>query len=176
MGAGRWYRRPDVPGSGIRFIRVGRHTFRLDLIEHLWERPPGDDPARGSTLTSIEVPAEVTRAVAGVEWAMTRLIKLLASPDEGVRNGALAALDAMGVAAIGFLTVGLSTSKETGYRVRIIEALGALAPLSRTTVLLVLGAAALDKDPEVRKAASRVIWGVKSFHAEKTPTGTPARA
>ncbi|MCA1684976.1 MAG: hypothetical protein LC745_03125, partial [Planctomycetia bacterium] len=78
-----------------------------------------------------EVPAEVTKVAAGVERAMTRLIKLLASPDGAVRAGAL----------------------------------GALAPVSRTTVLMTLGLAATDRAPEVRAAAARVVWGLETPRA-----------
>jgi hypothetical protein len=58
---------------------------------------------------------------------MTRLLSLLKSPEPAVQQGALAALDSMGVVAVGYLSLGLATSKDPAYRVRIVEALGVLA-------------------------------------------------
>jgi len=50
--------------------------------------------------------------------------------------------------------------------VRIVEALGTLAPVSRTAVLTALAPAAIDKDPAVRMATTRVVWGIRSVHAD----------
>lgn len=84
-------------------------------------------------------------------------------------------LDGLGVVSIGYLALGLTSARDPAYKVRIVEALGSLAPVSRTTVLLALSGAATDKDPEVRKAAARVVWGIKSVDAVKAhdiaPTG-----
>ena len=41
------------------------------------------------------------------------------------------------------------------------------------TVLTALADAALDRDPEVRKAAARVVWGLETPLAPK-PCPTPA--
>jgi len=126
--------------------------------------------------TSTEVPAEVSKAIGGVEKSMMKLIKLLASPDEAVQAGALAVLDGLGVVSIGYLAMGLQARGETAYRVRIVEALGTLAPVSRTTVLLVLGLAAQDGDAEVRMAAAQVVWALRPYQATKSPKRTPAGA
>lgn len=77
---------------------------------------------------------------------MTKLVELLPSPEGEVRAGALAVLDGLGVASVGYVCKGRSTGMDTAYRVRVVEALGALAPVSRTTVVLALTDAATDKE------------------------------
>ena len=83
-------------------------------------------------------PVQVRRAVEALKRATGALINLLKSPDEAVRSEAAAALRGLDPPPTWALGEALLGSRDTGFRLRIIKVLVALAAVDRVRVVCVL--------------------------------------
>ena len=98
---------------------------------------------------------EVERAIRAHKRAIARLIRLLKHEDEAVRSGAAAALKGLDPPPTWALGEALLGSRETDFRLRIIEVLVAMAEVDQVRVLYILCEAFKERrDLAVKRAAA----------------------
>ena len=101
---------------------------------------------------------EVERAVQAHKLAIARLIRCLKHPDEAVRSEAAAALKGLDPPPTWALGEALLGSRETDFRLRIIEVLVAMAEVDQVRVLYILCEAFKERrDLAVKRAAALAL-------------------
>jgi HEAT repeats len=115
----------------------------------------GADLRRVIEVVRAMVPASV------IQLLISRLVSQLKSRDPSRRQRAALALAAIGPPAVGQLVMHLFGSKNTPFRVRVIETLGQIGRRARTPVVFALAGALTDqKDEAIRRAAWEALIGL----------------
>jgi hypothetical protein len=114
---------------------------------------------------------EVERAVRAHKRAIARLIRLLKHEDEAVRSEAAAALKGLDPPPTWALGEALLGSRETDFRLRIIEVLVAMAEVDQVRVLYILCEAFKERrDLEVKRAAALALLALVPRRSGPSPS------
>ena len=114
---------------------------------------------------------EVERAVRAHERAIARLIRLLKHEEEAVRSEAAAALKGLDPPPTWALGEALLGSRETDFRLRIIEVLVAMAEVDQVRVLYILCEAFKERrDLAVKRAAAVALLALVPQRSGPSPS------
>ena len=114
---------------------------------------------------------EVERAVRAHKRAIARLIRLLKREDEAVRSEASAALKGLDPPPTWALGEALLGSRETDFRLRIIEVLVAMAEVDQVRVLYILCEAFKERrDLAVKRAAAVALLALVPQRSGPSPS------
>src|SRR6516165_10451875 len=134
----------------------------------------GVDGSRGETIgmdATRRPVTEVERAVRAHDRAIARLIRLLKHEDESVRSEAAAALKGLDPPPTWALGEALLGSRETDFRLRIIEVLVAMAEVDQVRVLYILCEAFKERrDLEVKRAAALALLALVPRRSGQSPS------